>query len=171
MRLAVPKSMDDQLDALKREVTNVKPIIRDNILAKIISIEDAMVLKYNQLQDMSKIKDNINQVFKGYPILHVLADAASNMIATMNTTDELTDILRWQQRKHIKRVRDKVYGLELHSTAKIFEKTKRWVESEKELEKSTFVLFAFKANVCTMELNPADYPDEEDLSFLRFWST
>ena len=95
-RAAALAKLNIQLDDLKKEVTTVEPIIRDNVKAQITKIEDATLLRYSQLQDMSKTEDNIRQVFKGFPVMQVLVDAASNMIAAMNATDELTEILRWQ---------------------------------------------------------------------------
>ena len=164
-RAAALFKLNRQLDELKREVTTVEPIIRDNIKAEVTKIEDATLLRYSQLQDMSKIEENIKQVFKGFPVMQVLVDAASNMIAAMNATDELTEILRWQQRKLIKRVDNKVYGIEVHYKVKILEETKGWVGARK---KETVVLVAYKAIASTMNLNPADYPDEDDLLALKF---
>lgn len=157
--------LDHQLDDLKREVTLVEPAIKDNVRSTVSKIEDATLLRYSQLEDMSKIEENIKQVFKGFPVMEVIVDAASNMVAAMNATKELTEILRWQQRKLVKRVGDKVYGLEVHYKVKILEETKGWIGPKK---KETVVLVAYKALAHAMNLDPEDYPDAEEFQALKF---
>ena len=164
-RAAILAKLDHQLEDLKKEVTLVPQIINDNIKTTISKLEDATLLRYSQLQDMTKIEENIKQVFKGFPVMQIIVDAASNMIAAMNATEELTEILRWQQRKLVKRVGDKVYGLEVHYKVKILEETKGWVGNKK---KETVVLVAYKAIAHSMDLNPEDYPDDEELNMLKF---
>ena len=164
-RAATLARLDHQLEDLKKEVTLVPPIINDNVKSTVSKLEDATLLRYNQLQDMTKIEENIKQVFKGFPVMQVIVDAASNMIAAMNATEELTEILRWQQRKLVKRVGDKVYGLEVHYKVKILEETKGWIGNKK---KETVVLVAYKAIAHTMDLCPEDYPDDEELNMLKF---
>ena len=164
-RAAVLVRLDHQLEDLKKEVTTVPQIINDNVKSTVSKMEDATLLRYSQLQDMTKIEDNIKQVFKGFPVMQVIVDAASNMIAAMNATEELTEILRWQQRKLVKRVGDKVYGLEVHYKVKILEETKGWVGNKK---KETVVLVAYKAIAHTMDLRPEDYPDDDELHMLKF---
>ena len=159
-RAAILAKLNHQLEDLKKEVTLVPQIINDNVKTTVSKMEDATLLRYSQLQDMSKIEENIKQVFKGFPILDVIVDAASNMVAAMNATEELTEILRWQQRVLVKRVGDKVYGLEVHYKVKILEETKGWVGSKR---RETVVLVAYKAIAHAMDLNPADYPDDEEL--------
>lgn len=164
-RASALMKLDRQLEELRKEVTTVEPIIKDNIKSEVHKVEDATLLKYSQLQDMSKIEENIMQVFKGFPVMQVLVDAASNMVAAMNATEELTEILRWQQRKVVKRVRDKVYGIEVHYKVKILEETKGWVGNKK---KETVVMVAYKAIASTMDLNPNDFPDDNDLASIKF---
>ena len=101
-RAAIIVRLDNQLDDLKKEVSSVPQIITDNVKTTITKLEDATLLRYSQLQDMTKIEENIKQVFSGFPVLQVVIDAASNMIAAMNATEELTEILRWQERKLVK---------------------------------------------------------------------
>ena len=166
-RAAVLAKLDHQLEDLKKEVNLVPQIINDNVKTTVSKLEDATLLRYSQLQDMTKIEENIKQVFKGFPVMQVIVEAASNMIAAMNATEELTEILRWQQRKLVKRGGDKVYGLEVHYKVKILEETKAlgWIGNKK---KETVVLVAYKAIAHSMDLNPADYPDDEELLQLKF---
>lgn len=164
-RAAILLKLDNQLEDLKKEVTMVEPVIRDNVRSTVSKLEDATLLRYSQLQDMTKIEDNIKQVFKGFPVMQVIVDAASNMVAAMNATDELTEILRWQQRKLVKRVGDKVYGIEVHYKVKILEEMKGWIGQKK---KETVVLVAYKALAHAMNLNPSEYPDDDELQALKF---
>ena len=93
-RAAILAKLSHQLEDLRKEVTLVEPTIKDNIKSTVSELKDATLLRYSQLQDMSKIEEDIKQVFKGFPVMQVIVDAASNMIAAMNATEELTEILR-----------------------------------------------------------------------------
>ena len=156
-RAAVLVRLDSQLKELKREVTTIEPIIKENVRSEVLKVEDVLLLRYSQLQN----EDNLREIFKGFPVMSLLIDAASSMISAMNATEELTEILRWQQRKLIKRVGGEVIGMEVHYKVKILEETKGWVGSRK---KETVVLVAYKAIASVMNLNPCDYPDAKELA-------
>ena len=64
----------------------------------------------------------------------------------------------------MKRVGDKVYGMEIHYKVKILEGTKGWVVKKKD----TVILVAYKALAHTMDLRPEEYPDDEELQQLKF---
>ena len=162
-RAALLAKLDNQLDVLKKEVSTVEQIIKENVRAEICKIEDAAILRYSQLSDMSSIKKDLELVFKGFPVMSVIVDAASNMVAALNSSQELTEILRWQQRTLKKRVGDKVYGLEIHYKVKILEETKGW-----QLEKDTVVLVAYKAIASVLDLDPEHFPDEDEFAALKF---
>ena len=164
-RAAILAKLSHQLEDLRKEVTLVEPTIKDNIKSTVSELKDATLLRYSQLQDMSKIEEDIKQVFKGFPVMQVIVDAASNMIAAMNATEELTEILRWQERKLVKRIGNNVYGMEVHYKVKILEETKGWVGARK---KETVVLVAYKALAHSMDLRPEDYPDDDELQRLQF---
>ena len=68
-----------------------------------MKMEDAILLRYSQLEDISKIQVNIEQVFKGFPALQVLVDDVSKMVDVMNTIETLTETLHWQQQRILKR--------------------------------------------------------------------
>ena len=106
MNLIKLNKLDNQLAVLKKEVESVEPVIKNNVKAEVHRVEDAAILRYSQLQDISAIKENIEQIFSGFPVMSVLVDAATNMVAAMNATEELTEIVRWQQRKAVKRMGD-----------------------------------------------------------------
>ena len=166
-KTAVPLvKLDNQLDSLKKEVATVEPIIKENVISVVQKVEDAAILRYSQLQDVSMIQKNIEQVFMGFPVMSVLVDAAKNMVAALNSTEELTDILSWQHRTAKKRIRDKVYGIEVHYKVKILEETKStvWRSTKKE----TVVLIAYKAIASLMDLDPSQYPDGDEFAAIKF---
>lgn len=181
---AIHDMLDEQLDAMKDEVKDVEEIINDDVIDTIKSIEDSVLLQYEQLRDMSTIETNIRQVFKGFPALDVLVDAATSMIAAMKNTEELKKMFRWQQRKIIQRVPgkggnpDRVVGLELHYKVKIVEETevagalKRfggWVSGTPAKDNTkTIVMVAYKCLAKTMNLEPSDYLDKDELDDLKF---
>ena len=162
-RAALLVKLDNQLDSLKKEVATVEPIIKENVISEVQKVEDAAILRYSQLQDVSMIQKNIEQVFKGFPVMSVLVDAAKNMVAALNSTEELTEILRWQHRTTKRRIGDKVYGIEVHYKVKILEETV-WRSTKKE----TVVLFAYKAMASVMDLDPSQYPDEDEFAAIMF---
>ena len=182
--VAIHDMLDEQLDAMKDEVKEVKEIINEDVINTLKSIEDSLLLQYEQLKDLSKIEKNIRQVFKGFPALDVLIDAATSMIAAMNNTEELKKMFRWQQRKIIQRVPgkggkpDKVIGLELHYKVKIVEETeiasvaqKVWgkiVRTPAKDDKKTIVMVAYKCLAKNMSLDPSNYLDKDELDDLRF---
>ena len=88
-RAAILAKLSHQLEDLRKEVTLVEPTIKDNVRSTVSELKDATLLRYSQLQDMSKIEEDIKKVFKGFPVMQVIVDAASNMIAAMNATEEL----------------------------------------------------------------------------------
>ena len=163
-KAAILNKLDNQLAVLKKEVESVEPVIKNNVKAEVHRVEDAAILRYSQLQDISAIKENIQQIFSGFPVMSILVDAATNMVAAMNATEELTEIVRWQQRKAVKRMGDKVYGIEVHYKVKILEEIKGWFNGKKE----TVVLVAYKDIASLLDLNPDDYPNEEEFAALKF---
>lgn len=82
----------------------------------------------------------------------------------MASSEELQEILRWQERKMVKRVGDKVYGIEAHYKVKVLEETKGTVFRSRD----TVVLIAYKCIAHAMDLNPADFPDDEEHKQLTF---
>ena len=154
--------LENQLAELKEEVQKVEKVFQKDVRAEVKKVEGATILRYNQLQDITNIQQGIETIFKGFPALNVVVDAAKNMIGAINATEKLTEIVGWQKQTKIKCVGDKVYGLEMHYKIRVFEE-KKWMSS-----KETVVLVAYKAIASTMNLNPGDFPDEEDYEALKF---
>ena len=181
---AVQEILDKQLNEMKDEVKEVEQIITDKVRSTVKSIEDSVLLSYEQLEDISKIEANIEQVFKGFPAVGILVDTATNMIAAMKNTEELKKMFRWQQRKMIQRMSgkpgepDKVMGLELHYKVKIIEESTAagmWskfsgfvMHAPAPDKKKTIVLVAYKCLAHAMNLDADDYLDKEELDSLVF---
>lgn len=164
-RIRMLGKLDRQLDDLKHEVISVKPLINQNVRETIASEEDALLMRYSQLQDTKEIEKNIREIFVNFPALDFLVDTATKMISAVNKSEELTELLRWHERKVIKRSGRRVYGLELHYKVKILEEDKGRIRTHKE----TVVLIAYKCLAHVMDLNPDEYPDDEEMqAALRF---
>ena len=84
----------------------------------------------------------------------------------MTSSQELQEIFRWQERKMVKRVGDKVYEIEAHYKVKVLEESKGTMFTGR--SKDTVVLIAYKCIAHVMDLNPAEFPDDEELKQLTF---
>ena len=121
-------------------------------------------MRYSQLTDKEQVVRDIRGIFSGFPILEFLVETASKLVSTMASSEELKEILRWQERKMVKRVGNKVYGIEAHYKIKILEETK----GTKFKSKDTVVLIAYKCIAHVMDHNPAEFPDDEEHKQLTF---
>ena len=167
-RVSLIATLNDQLDALKEEVKTIEPIITENVKSQVQKIEDAVLLRYTQLQDRNTILNDLEMVFKGFPVMKVVIDAATNMIAAMTSSPDMKEIMRWQQQKLVKRVGNKVYGLEIHYKVKVLEEANKGWNPLKSDKKDAIIMVAYKAIASVMDLNPQDYPDEDELAALTF---
>ncbi|CAF4273400.1 unnamed protein product, partial [Adineta steineri] len=113
-RMKVLFDLTNQSAALKNEVLSQPQLILDGILETVMDHGDVLVLKYSNLTNMEEIKKNVADIFGKFPLLNVIADTATQLIATMNNTKELTELIKWHQRTIKKLVGDKVFGLEMH---------------------------------------------------------
>lgn len=157
--------LEKQLEELKSEVTKVEPSIKENIKETISQEEDALLMRYSQLTDKEKITQDIQKVFGDFPLLSFLVDTATRLVGAMTSSKEMTEILRWQERKMVKRVGNQVFGIEAHYKVKIMEESKGNVFSS---SKDTVVLIAYKCIAHSMDLNPADIPDAEEYKQITF---
>ena len=167
-RVSLLASLNNHLDALKEEVRTVEPIIKENIKSEVQKIEDAVLLRYSHLQDSNAILKDIEKVFKGFPVMGVCIDAATNMIAAITSSPDMTEIMRWQQRKVVKRVGNKVYGIEIHYKLQVLKEVSKGWSLMKSAKKDTVVMVAYKSIASVMDLNPHDYPDDDELAALTF---
>ena len=165
-RIRLLGQLDRQLEALRLEVTSVKPAIQDNVRETVSQVQDALLMRYNQLTDKVQITQDIRRIFAGFPILSFLVDTATRLVSTMSNSQELQEILRWQEQKMVKRIGDKVYGLEAHYKVKILEESKGSVPGFR--SKDTVVLIAYKCIAHAMDLDPEDFPDENEYKQITF---
>ena len=157
-------ALDKQLEDLKQEVVSVQPCITDSVKETVFSEQDALLLRYSQLEDKATIERNIKEIFGKFPQLDFLVDTATRMIAAMNNTENMTEVLRWQERKLVKRVGSKVYGMEAHFKVKLLEEDKGRIRSHKEV----VVMIAYKCLAHIMDRPAEDYPDAEELKMVTF---
>ena len=165
-RMRLLGQLENQLEQLKQEVITVQPAISDNVLETVRQEQDALLMRYSQLTDKEQVVRDIRGIFSGFPILEFLVETASKLVSTMTSSQELKEILRWQERKMVKRVGNKVYGMEAHYKVKVLEETKGSVPGFK--SKDTVVLIAYKCIAHVMDLNPAELPDDEEHKQLTF---
>ena len=166
-RERVLSKFKNQLEQMKKEVSNVQLSFQKDVKNTVIRREDSLVMRYSQLKDKAKVEQNIKMIFGDTPLLGMIVDAASRMVEALNTTEEMTQILRWHEETQVKQIGDEIYGLEVHYTVKLLEETKTTYMGLRS-SKETVVLIAYKCLAHIMELNPEEYPDEDTLKQIAF---
>ena len=164
-RMRLLSKLERQLEELKEEVTTVQPAISRNVRHTVCQEQDALLMRYSQLTDREQIIRDIQSIFGDFPLLGFLVETATKLVTTMTSSEELQEILRWQERIMVKRVGDKVYGIEAHYKVKVLEESKGTVFGR---SKDTVVLIAYKCIAHAMDLNPAEFPDDEEHKQLAF---
>ena len=159
-RVRLLGQLDRQLEDLRLEVTSVEPAIQDNVRETIRQDQGALLMRYSLLTDKDKIAQDIQTIFTGFPLLGFLVDTATRLVSTMTSSQELQEILRSQEQKMVKRVGNKVYRIEAHYKVKILEESKGGVPGFR--SKDTVVLIAYKCIAHAMDLDPEDFPDDEE---------
>ena len=109
---------------------------------------------------------DIENIFGDFPFSKFLVETATKLVDTMTSSQDLQELLRWHERIKVHRFKDKVYGTEIHYKVKVLEETKGTVPGFK--SKDTVVLIAYKCIAHVMDLNPADFPDDEEYMQLTF---
>ena len=163
-RFRLLSRLENQLEELKQEVITVEPAFSNNVRETVRQEQEALLMRYSQLSDREQVVRDIRGIFSGFPILEFLVETASKLVSTMTSSHDLQEVLRWQERKMVKRVGDKVYGIEAHYKVKVLEETKGAVFKSKD----TVVLIAYKCIAHVMDLNPAEFPDDEEHKKLTF---
>ena len=154
----------EQLEKLKQEIIPLTPIITENVISKSCDDQDALVIRYGDLADKTKIVANIENLFPNHPGKKFIVDTASAMIQAMASTKEMEELMRWQKRQVIKTVGDKIYGMELQYKVQLLNSTRGMVRTTKE----TTLLIAYKSIVHVMAGNPQDHPTDDELKQLTF---
>uniref|UniRef100_A0A1X7VIC3 Uncharacterized protein n=1 Tax=Amphimedon queenslandica TaxID=400682 RepID=A0A1X7VIC3_AMPQE len=57
----------EQLEKLKQEIIPLTPIITENVISKSCDDQDALVIRYGDLADKTKIVANIENLFPNHP--------------------------------------------------------------------------------------------------------
>ena len=163
-RMRLLGQLENQLEQLKQEVITVEPVFSSNVRHTVCQEQDALLMRYSQLKDKEQVVRDIQAVFGGFPLLGFLVDTAVKLVSTMTSSEELQEVLRWHERKMVKRIGDKVYAMEAHYKVKVLEETKGTVFKSKD----TVVLIAYKCIAHVMDLDPAEFPDAEEHKKLTF---
>ena len=122
-------------------------------------------MRYSQLADKDKVTQDISNLFAGFPQVNFLVETATRMVSALTSSDELQEILRWQDRTKVMRVGNKVLGIEVHYKVKVLEESKGHVLNR---SKDTLVMFAYKCIAHAMDHDPENFPDVQEHSKLTF---
>ena len=162
--------LEKQLEGLKEEVQSFKQHFpSEEVQHTIASKDDVLLLQYKELEDMSKIADNIDTIFEGLPGMEFIIDTAKKLISAIRQTDELKEIIRWQSNRVIQTddAGKSSIGVEVHYKLKILEETK----SEGMLRgksKSTAFLIAYKYFAHALNKPPSEIPSLQDIKKIKF---
>jgi signal recognition particle GTPase len=169
IQAALRSSLSGQLEGMKADVVKVSPEIKEHVIETVQEIADAILIRYHQLDDIQIIAENIQQIFgsKQTPqVTSFLVDTATRMIAAMNNTEQMKEVMRWQKRKQIMSVGDRVVGMEAHYQVKLLEeKTKHYISKD---SKDTVVIIGYKILVHSLEVNPEKVLSSDELKSLSF---
>jgi hypothetical protein len=93
----IQDTTDKELEKTKAEMSELKPLITENVIQQLMSNEDAMVLRYSDLNDATKISEHSQEIFKDERAIKFLTDAAEKMVTVFHSSEEMTKLLRWNQ--------------------------------------------------------------------------
>ena len=105
--------LENELEQRKKEVTSVEPSIQQDVKQTVSLEQDALLMRYSQLKDKAKIEEDIKKIFGDYQaMLDFIVDTACRMVSAMTSSEKMTDVLRWHERKIVKRIGNQVYGID-----------------------------------------------------------
>ena len=165
-RIRLLGQLDNQLKELKAEVTSVQPSIKENVRETIFLEQNALMIRYSELKNKQKIVEHVKQMFGNFPLLEFLVDTATTLVSVMASSEEMKELLRWHDKKLVKRVGNKVYGIEAHYKVKVLEEIKG--NRITGMSKDTVVMIAYKCLSHAMDLDPEDFPDDKALAQIKF---
>lgn len=166
-KVVLLERLEKQVQELRDEIKEIPPAFTKEIKATVSMEEDVMLLRYADLKDKSAIQRNISEIFSKHPMLEFIMETAKSMIASMSSTQEMTDAMRWNNRKLVKRVGSKVYGLEAHFKVQLLEK-KESHNLGLTSSKDTILIVAYKCRAHSIEGDPDMFPDEDEIKHLTF---
>ena len=168
-------NLDKQLNSLKEEVQAFKQhFSSEEVRHTFFSKDDVLLLEYKELEDMTKISNNIDTIFKGMPGMEFIIDTAQKLISAIRETDELKEIIRWQSNKVIQADADRKrsIGVEVHYKLKILEETKGKIGTPfgnlRAGSKNTVLLIAYKCFAHVMNKPASEIPSLEDMKKIKF---
>lgn len=159
--------LEKQVESLRAEIKELPPAFTKDIKETVSMEEDVMLLRYADLRDKSVIQTNIKEIFCNHPLVDFITDTATSLVSSMSSTQEMTDAMRWNERKMIKRVGDKIFGLEAHFKVQLVEKEKSHNLGLTH-SRETFLMVAYKCRAHSIQGDPTNYPDAEDFKQLTF---
>lgn len=164
------RKLESQLESLKTEVQTFKQHFpSDEVQHTIVSKDDVLLLRYKELDDMTKIAKNINTIFNGLPGMEFIVETAQKLIEAIRGTDELKEIVRWQSNKVIQSDVDgkRSIGIEVHYKLKILEETKGG-GMLRGGSKNTALLIAYKYLAHVMNKPASEIPSLGDIKKIKF---
>jgi len=154
-------TLERQLSALGDEVKGVSTLFPEDKISETVSCyQDAVMMRYEKLNDMSTILSNLELIFADFPGVKLLMDHAKKLILCTRQSSSLKEILRWQSSKVMTVIDGKTVGLEVHYKLKIFEEDTGRFYSPK---KDTVVLIGYKCVAHTMNVPACHVPNTDKL--------
>ena len=158
--------LDQQLSALGEEVRKVDPLFaEEKILETVACYQDAVMMRYERLDDMDTILKHLESVFIDFPGVDTLMDHAKKLIQCTRDSSALKEIMRWQSSKVMRVIEGSTIGIEVHYKLKIYEEStgSRFWFSPSSLKKDTVVLIGYKCVSHTMNVNASSVPNVDKL--------
>ena len=155
------KGESKQVSKLRKEVEKVPDRITEGVVMKVSSVEDVVVIKYEDLEDPTKVVDNISHLFKNSIAKNYLKENAASILESLRSTKEMKSMESWHMRTDTHASKGKIYGIELHYTARGLKKSSSSSSTELKL------MLGYKMTVNTMEGNPEDFPEGSVLKALK----
>ena len=160
------RELNNQLEELKKDVINVQPAIREHVKETIRVEQNALLMRYSELTNKQQIVEHVKQILGDFPLLEFLVDTAKTLVSVIASSEEMKELFCWHEKKLVKRVNSKVYGIEAHYKVKVLEEIKGYRLTGK--SRDSVVLIAYKCLSHTMDLDPEDFPDDKELEKIKF---
>ncbi len=170
VRVEVPVEVEaksELLSMMKKEVSELDPVIKDGVMSTVLSQQDALIMEYSSLTDINQLKDDIKAMFKSVDdvnILDFIIDTATTMVSALKQSKDLTKAERWHQTIHQIRKKDKVIGMEAQYKIRIEDKLKGVLFRERK----TVVVIGYKILIHILDQSPDDFLDHDELKSLTF---
>ena len=149
--------LDRRLDSLGQEIKSRPQAITQGVLKTVSSVEDAVILRYSDLQDQREIERNVETIFSTFPGSEKVIESTKQMIDDMQSSRS-NQLQGWQHNKKFKDHEGKKIGIEIHYKTQMF-------EASSSASRDTVVLIAFKCLAHIMDPNiKHGYMDTHELS-------